>query len=775
MNLLINKSSVYNETTNYISKKKKSKNDDKNILSYDTKKNKFKQSQLVELATSSSFLPQLESSSFGNVSTNNTQIGKRIKTLDNSDFNSSFMKDQLHLPVKYKSQGKKLIKMEDSQGNEKLIEIDNDNQDDEDQKNETKFKSFQAIKQHNKNKLNQLKQDIEQGSYQGQFNNMKHIIKNIELDLNGEQIIQMHQDEKFLQKLMQLKSQQDQKLQKTSKYKILSSFEAQEQARQRYDKQQKEIIDQEQQLLQKAQQQQDQNQLLLKQRKQEEIQQQQLQQQKQIQMQKQQSDKEKQIINDLNLARVHGIKDGQLEFYTYNFDQNWWRPQPREMTRMILYKNKVFMYGGIGNKVFGDMLMLDTGNFTWSSVQQKGKQPYARFGHTMNYYQDNLIIFGGVKEYMENAKTRECLLDVLLFDLKNFTWNQAQCSHIFLQQRRNHIAEIVGKNLIVHGGVNMMDRIIEDVWILDLVTFTWSECNFEGPQLFAAYHASCPVYYSIRRNIQLYKQSEYKPSKFSNQIKYEGIYSFGGKNAQGNLHHDLRVLMTDQPKMQWATLKTQGKGPCPRYGHKMHFIEKFNFLAIYGGIYENQVQQVFLNDIFVMELGSLNWINVKYLNEGVPESLCNQSSVINQSQMIIFGGTNQHGFASSKVKVIELDSHLARKIYNMPQLKDVVPGEQLQNNMNNYENQNKNLPNSAENEKNQNYKYENNETKYNSLVSYQPLPPDAIRNASKIRKTISENSKFNSGVNIKSQNFQEKHYIMLIFLLFYIFKIIKKT
>lgn len=33
--------------------------------------------------------------------------------------------------------------------------------------------------------------------------------------------------------------------------------------------------------------------------------------------------------------------------------------------------------------------------------------------------------------------------------------------------------------------------------------------------------------------------------------------------------------------------------------------------------------KVFLNDIFVMELGSLNWINVKYLNEGVPESLCN--------------------------------------------------------------------------------------------------------------------------------------------------------
>lgn len=42
MNLLINKSSVYNETTNYISKKKKIKNADKNILTYDTNKNKFK-------------------------------------------------------------------------------------------------------------------------------------------------------------------------------------------------------------------------------------------------------------------------------------------------------------------------------------------------------------------------------------------------------------------------------------------------------------------------------------------------------------------------------------------------------------------------------------------------------------------------------------------------------------------------------------------------------------------------------------------------------------
>lgn len=105
----------------------------------------------------------------------------------------------------------------------------------------------------------------------------------------------------------------------------------------------------------------------------------------------------------------------------------------------------------------------------WYKVEMKGQIPKkSRFGHSLNCYKKLFIIFGGINQLEPNKNYMECLSDLRVFNTENNEWKIIGQAGEFIQPRRNHSAVVIGKHLLVYGGVDTRDHYMNDVWHLDL-------------------------------------------------------------------------------------------------------------------------------------------------------------------------------------------------------------------------------------------------------------------------------------------------------------------
>ena len=97
--------------------------------------------------------------------------------------------------------------------------------------------------------------------------------------------------------------------------------------------------------------------------------------------------------------------------------------------------------------------------------------PSPRHGHTAVWdTSDSLIVFGGI------SSTSQCLADVHVLSLSTGFWSSPQCSGDIPRARANHAAVMWGPNLmLLFGGCDpkAAGRFMNDVFVLDTVTFTW--------------------------------------------------------------------------------------------------------------------------------------------------------------------------------------------------------------------------------------------------------------------------------------------------------------
>ena len=102
----------------------------------------------------------------------------------------------------------------------------------------------------------------------------------------------------------------------------------------------------------------------------------------------------------------------------------------------------------------------------------------------------------------------------------------------------------------------------------------------------------------------------------------------------------------------WKTLSCTGVGPSPRYRHTCTLLRNGNprtnedLLIIFGGIGENMQC---LNDVHILDLGSLKWINLGIASGDTPaplfghvafpfESILSQVSSTRCDALMVFGG-----------------------------------------------------------------------------------------------------------------------------------------
>ena len=350
---------------------------------------------------------------------------------------------------------------------------------------------------------------------------------------------------------------------------------------------------------------------------------------------------------------------GSLRLFSYYRYPNKNFPEGKEQFSMFLKDKEIIICGGLSAFMKGmSIWSLNLEQLEWIKIPQKSPTNN-RFGHTSVIYQNKIFLFGGRTKYGGGFVSPG--LEIFSLTENAFT-NQDPEGNIFPEPRKNHIAELIGNQMLIHGGLNESNEILNDCYFLNLNQLKWGVCTINrstpSPRLYG--HTSCLVlpkeyYQSHRLTIYSYPDME----TGSNRLKEKGIYIFGGKSKEeGGLSNKMWILLIGQKQLRWVSPEIKGKPPSPRYFHSMNYYDKGNMLVVHGGRNDAVSDSCALDDTFIFDLENFEWMEVtlySQLNSFKVLHRCAHKGVIYSNKLIIFGGMNNNNYIGSALLIVNLD------------------------------------------------------------------------------------------------------------------------
>ena len=148
---------------------------------------------------------------------------------------------------------------------------------------------------------------------------------------------------------------------------------------------------------------------------------------------------------------------------------------------------------------------------------------FPRYGHTGIMFQRRFYVFGGKCK----SNNYHYLADLEIFDLTDNSWVSSNFnSKNNLELRRNHCADLIGQQMIVHGGLSEENVTLSDTYLLNLSPLKWCSVSISEftPAPALTNHASAVVLPAdIRYNVRtsIYKFPENTFGKLtSNRVKF---------------------------------------------------------------------------------------------------------------------------------------------------------------------------------------------------------------------------------------------------------------
>ena len=350
---------------------------------------------------------------------------------------------------------------------------------------------------------------------------------------------------------------------------------------------------------------------------------------------------------------------GQLRLFCYYRYPNKNFPEGKEQFSCYLKDKEIIICGGLSAFMKGmGIWSLNLDKLEWTKINSK-TQINNRFGHTSIIYQNKIYIFGGRTKYGGGFVSPG--LDIFSLTENSFI-NQDIEGNIFPESRKNHIAELIGCQMLIHGGLNENNEVLNDCYYFNINQLKWSVTPISkttpSPRLYG--HTSCLVipkeYYNHHKlTVVSYPEIEIG----NNRLKEKGIYIFGGKiKEEGGLSNKIWILLIGQKILRWINPEVKGKPPSPRYFHTMNYYDKGNILIIHGGRNDIVSDTSALCDTFVFDLENFEWMQVtlySQLSKFKVLSRCAHQSVIFGNKLIILGGMNNNNYIGSTLFIVNLD------------------------------------------------------------------------------------------------------------------------
>jgi N-acetylneuraminic acid mutarotase len=348
------------------------------------------------------------------------------------------------------------------------------------------------------------------------------------------------------------------------------------------------------------------------------------------------------------------------EVFWNKLEISGWKPETRQQSTLTAVQGRLVLVGGVSRSINSDVNLFLPSYRKWEKLAAKGVEPEPRFGHSAIEYKKKLFVFGGGTDFNSIHKLRECLNGVKAVNVETGEWSNVRCEGSFIGTRKHHCAAVVGKHMFIHGGMNQRNNVLDDSAVLNLEKLQWknlADVKGTGPGA-VGFHAVAVVLEQEQRLASgLYKL----PAVKNAQVRWPGIYVFGGIGPSRQASNELFVLTLGTKPLEWVRPETQGMPPCPRFQHSMVFNDKLNIIVVFGGRVDgsSQAQYTCFNDLHILKVDSMLWTSVRVLGS-VPMPRSGHAAASMGSKVYIFAGVSTGPYCNSDMYMLELNPKLAR-------------------------------------------------------------------------------------------------------------------
>jgi hypothetical protein len=364
---------------------------------------------------------------------------------------------------------------------------------------------------------------------------------------------------------------------------------------------------------------------------------------------------------EMNVKPRSPVSPQQLTGFWKRLEGNSRRPEAREGAILAAIGQKTILVGGASRSIFNDIWVLYVLNPQWTLAYPPGPPFEPRMGHSAVNYQGQILLFGGETAFNRTSQLRECLNTVKCLKADTVEWLPVLASGSAVVMRRYHSAAIVGKHMVIYGGLSEKNVYLGDCMVLNLESWKWKsvEIHGKGPGPLA-FHAAISVFPGFNNEQTRLFSSE--PSTIPNSsLKQQGIYLFGGLDANSQVHGALYVLQTGQRPLTWLRPETSGSSPRPRFQHSFTLLKELKSLVLFGGRNNEKAAEGYscFADLHILNLEEMTWRQVRTEGTG-PGARCAHAAVAVDGKIVIFGGVDGGKYCSGETFVLEMDQKLVQ-------------------------------------------------------------------------------------------------------------------
>ncbi|KAJ7176001.1 hypothetical protein C8R46DRAFT_76899 [Mycena filopes] len=148
--------------------------------------------------------------------------------------------------------------------------------------------------------------------------------------------------------------------------------------------------------------------------------------------------------------------------------------------------SKMYLFGGrlvTERRMVADLYVFDLETYNWEKITPYPDDdvPRARYFHSVDTWNNQLIVFGGMSNEPDSPNPDElCVLnDVRFFDIASRRWlppsRLATPENLLPRARYAQLSSVTGDRLFIIGGQDFYNTWLDDVCVYDLLAKTWSE------------------------------------------------------------------------------------------------------------------------------------------------------------------------------------------------------------------------------------------------------------------------------------------------------------